>query len=85
MQDAWVTALGIAAAIGTTSSFFPQAWKTVRTRKAEDFSWAHLALFTTGVAMWLAYGLLRKDVAIIGANAVTLLLLLVIIAVKART
>ena len=77
-----ITALGIAAAVGTTSSFLPQAWKTFKSRSADDFSWAYLALFSTGVTLWLIYGLLKKDAAIIGANAVTLLLLLVIVGVK---
>ena len=77
-----ITALGIAAAVGTTSSFLPQAWKTFKSRSADDFSWAYLALFSTGVTLWLIYGVLKKDVAIMGANAVTLLLLLVIVGVK---
>lgn len=82
MSQTWITALGIAAAAATTGSFFPQAIKTVKTRKTDDFSWAYLTLFTFGVALWLLYGIYRKDVAVIAANAVTLLLLLVISGVK---
>jgi MtN3 and saliva related transmembrane protein len=84
MSPTLITALGIVAAIGTTSSFVPQAWKTFRTRSADDFSWAYLGLFATGVTLWLVYGIFKKDIAIIGANGVTLLLLLVIMGVKWR-
>ncbi|HET7434311.1 MAG TPA: SemiSWEET transporter [Thermoanaerobaculia bacterium] len=85
MTQAWITTIGIAAAIGTTASFLPQAVKTVRTRSAKDFSWLHLVMFTTGVALWLVYGLLRHDAAVTGANAATLLLLFVIVGVKFRS
>ena len=82
MSPTLITALGIAAAVGTTSSFVPQAWKTFRTRSADDFSWGYLALFASGVTLWLIYGFLKKDACIIGANAVTLLLLFIIVGVK---
>ena len=79
-----ITVIGIVAAIVTTSAFLPQAWKTVKTKKTTDFSWAYLSLFSSGVATWLVYGLLKKDPAIIGANGVTLLLVIVIMIVKLR-
>ena len=41
-------------------------------------------LFTLGVACWLVYGLVIADLAIILANAVTLLLAANILAVKVR-
>ena len=65
----WTTTLiGILAAFGTTGSWVPQAWKTLRTRKADDFSWGYLALFTSGVVLWAIYGALRSDPAVLGAN-----------------
>ena len=82
MNQSWVTAVGIAAAIVTTSAFLPQAYRTYKSRSADDFSWAYLVMFTSGIALWLVYGLSRKDVAVIGANAATLVLLFVIVGVK---
>ena len=85
MNESVITVIGVLAAIGTTSAFLPQVWKTVRTKETDDFSFAFLALFATGVALWLVYGVLRKDPAVIGANAITLLLVFVIIGVKVRS
>ncbi|HEX9982835.1 MAG TPA: SemiSWEET transporter [Thermoanaerobaculia bacterium] len=79
-----MTALGFAAAFGTTAAWFPQVLKTWRSRKADDFSWSYLALFSAGVALWLVYGIFRKDAAVMVANAVTLLLVVSVAFVKMR-
>jgi MtN3 and saliva related transmembrane protein len=79
-----ITTIGIVAAVLTTSAFLPQAWKTAKTRQTNDFSWPYLLLFACGVSLWTIYGIVKKDVAIIGANGVTLVLVLVIIGVKMR-
>lgn len=85
MSDQLVSALGIAAAIGTTGAFLPQVIKTLKTRETGDFSWGYLAMFTSGVALWIVYGVLKKDVAVIGANVITLVLVSIIIWVKLRS
>ena len=41
-----------------------------------------MIMFAAGIALWLVYGVLRNDVAVIGANAATLVLLFVIAGVK---
>lgn len=66
--------IGSAAATLTTAAFIPQAWKVWRTRHTDDISLGMYALFTIGVALWLAYGLLLGSWPIIIANSVTLLL-----------
>lgn len=78
------TVIGAVAAVGTTAAWLPQVLKTWRSRKAEDFSWSYLAMFSTGVSLWLVYGILRKDFVIVAANGVTLLLVLTVIFVKTR-
>lgn len=80
----WTTIIGGIAAFGTTCAWLPQVFKTWKTRSAEDFSWGYLAMFTTGVSLWLVYGFLKKDYVIVAANGVTLLLVITIIFVKAR-
>lgn len=77
--------VGIVAACCTTGSWVPQALKTIRTRSAGDFAWSYLLLFGGGVFLWLVYGIFRRDVAIIGANAVTFLLVARIALVKRAT
>lgn len=78
----WV---GLSAAALTTASFFPQAWKTWHSQKADDFSWSYLLLFGAGILMWDLYGLLRQDAVILLANTLTLALVGVIILTKLRT
>ena len=79
-----ITILGFAAAILTTTAFIPQVLQTWKTRSAEDFSWAWVAMFAGGLSLWLTYGILKKDPAIIGANGVTLALVLSMAYVKMR-
>ncbi len=64
---------GIAATL-TTTAFIPQVWQVWRTRHTKDISLGMYALFTCGVAMWLAYGILLNSWPIIIANSVTVCL-----------
>ncbi len=76
--------LGYAAAVLTTGSFIPQAWLTLRTRDVRGISLSMYAAFTVGVALWLLYGLSAREMPIIVANLITLLLSGSILAVKAQ-
>jgi MtN3 and saliva related transmembrane protein len=80
----WTTVIGALSAIGTTAAWLPQVIQTWKTRKADDFSWSYLALFSSGVAGWIVYGVLRKDFVVMAANVVTLLLVLTVLYVKTR-
>ncbi len=75
---------GSAAAALTTIAFIPQAWKVWRTNRTADISLGMYALFTLGVAMWLAYGILLESWPIIIANFVTLLLAGIVLAMKIK-
>ena len=76
--------IGFAAASLTTASFVPQAWLTFRTRDVRGISLGMYSVFTTGVALWLAYGLLLEAWPVVAANSVTLLLALSILVMKLR-
>ncbi len=76
--------IGVVAGVLTTVAFVPQAWKTLRTRSAGDFALPMLLLFCLGLAMWLAYGLMKSAPGLILANTVTLALALAILWVKLR-
>ncbi len=67
-------AIGYIAALLTTSSFLPQAVKTIRTRDTQSLSLGMYSIFTVGVFLWLIYGICLADRAIIFANAVTFVL-----------
>ena len=69
-----VTLLGFVAETLTTLAFLPQVVKTWRTKSSNDLSVSTLGMISTGVLLWLVYGLLVGDLPIIAANAVTLVL-----------
>lgn len=80
----FVTLTGFAAGTLTTFSFLPQLLKTYRSKRCDDLSAGMLLAFTTGVALWLVYGLFLRSAPIISANAVTLALLAAILGMKIR-
>ncbi len=79
-----IDSLGYAAATLTTAAFVPQAWLTFRSRDVSGISLAMYSVFTLGIALWLAYGVLLRAWPIVVANAVTLLLAAGILAMKLR-
>ena len=76
--------VGTVAACLTTASFVPQAWLSFKTRDVSGVSLAIYSVFTVGVAMWLAYGLLLSAWPIVIANVITLALALAILGIKLR-
>jgi len=79
-----ITALGLIAGSLTTLSFAPQVVRVWRTRSTADLSPAMLIIFLAGILLWLAYGLVKEDLAIIVANSVTAVLIGLIISIKAK-
>ena len=79
-----VDIFGIAAAVLTTSSFLPQAIKTIRYKDTRSLSLPMYIILTTGVLLWLTYGILIRDFALIFANSITGLLALIILTAKIR-
>jgi MtN3 and saliva related transmembrane protein len=79
-----IETIGLVAGSLTTAAFVPQAWRTLRTGSASDFSAVMLLLFVGGVLLWLAYGMLAGLPSVTAANAATLLLTLPILWVKFR-
>ena len=76
--------IGYLAAILTTCSFAPQAWLTFRSRDVSGISLGMYSVFTVGVALWLAYGVMMRAWPIVLANAVTVLLAGAILVMKLR-
>ena len=74
--------IGALAACLTTLSFLPQAWLSFKTRDVSGVSLLMYSVFTAGVALWLAYGLLLGSWPMVIANAITLTLALMILTMK---
>jgi MtN3 and saliva related transmembrane protein len=76
--------LGLVAGALTTAAFLPQVLKTWKTKSAKDLSLGMFSLFCLGVALWLVYGLVRKDIPVIAANLITLMLASTLLFFKLR-
>ena len=79
------TLLGLAAATLTTGCWLPQLVRSWRTRSVGDISWLYLLVLGTGISLWLAYGVVARDVVIVLANASTLAAIGSIAGIKAKT
>ena len=67
----YLTSLGLTAGFCTTIAFIPQVLKTWKTRSAKDLSLAMFVVYLMGILLWLLYGVLLGDIAIVLANAAT--------------
>ena len=79
-----VEIIGYVAAVLTTVSFFPQVWRTYRSKSAGDLPIVMLGMFSVGVFLWLIYGVARGSIPIAAANAVTLAQSLFLIVLRLR-
>ncbi len=82
-MDSWLP-LGLVAGLPTTVGFVPQMIKGLRTRKMDDVSILMPIVLSVGMTLWLVYGLILQDLAIVLWNAIATSLNLGIIALKLR-
>lgn len=80
----WVEIVGGLAAVLSTASFAPQAWRLIVRKDAKAISLTMYLMFAGGVALWLVYGIAHGSWPIIAANAITLALALAIVGAKLR-
>jgi MtN3 and saliva related transmembrane protein len=80
----WVEYIGSLAAACTTLCWVPQALKIIREKQTQGISLITQAVFTIGLALWLTYGILLTNWPLMLANAVTLVLALLILILKVR-
>jgi MtN3 and saliva related transmembrane protein len=83
-MDILANALGGLAAFLTTFANIPQVIKCFRTGKAGDLSKKMLIALAMGFSLWLAYGVMRDDLIIMIANAVSLCLVAILLWFKWR-
>ncbi len=65
--------IGLAAGILTASSMLPQIIKTLKEKKADEVSLKMLLVLLTGIALWIYYGIQKKDLPIIATNVFSML------------
>ncbi len=79
-----VTLVGSISAALTTAAFVPQVIRVWRLRDAKDISFPTFVMFSVGLVGWVGYGTLVSSVPIVAANALTLVLALVILFLKVK-
>ncbi|OLN31059.1 hypothetical protein DVDV_0181 [Desulfovibrio sp. DV] len=80
----WSDWVGFAAGLCTTAAFAPQVFKTLRSRSVGDISLGMYALMVVGIALWLIHGLAVGSAPVVAANAVSLVLVGLMLAMKLR-
>lgn len=73
----------IAASL-TTFSFLPQAIRTIKLKETRDLSLTMFLCMSIGVAFWLFLGMMYANKFMIIANAITLVLNVIIIRLKLK-
>ncbi|MDX1950211.1 MAG: SemiSWEET transporter [Rickettsiales bacterium] len=76
--------IGMIAGVLTTMSFIPQVIKVLKTNDTKSISLMMYSIFSTGVALWLAYGILIESPSIIISNSITLPLTIIILFKKIK-
>ncbi len=71
--------IGLIAGTLTTISFIPQVIKILKSNDTKSISLLMYSIFSTGVLLWLIYGLMVNSISIIISNSITLPLTLVIL------
>jgi len=64
---------GYVGGVLTSVGFIPQIIKGLRTKRMKDVSLWQYVITITGMALWLTYGLIIKDMPLIAANTFSML------------
>jgi MtN3 and saliva related transmembrane protein len=76
--------VGLLAGVLTTIGFLPQVIKAFKTKHTKDLSFPTFLLLSVGIILWFVYGILIREIPIILANTVALVLIVFILVMKAR-
>jgi MtN3 and saliva related transmembrane protein len=84
MSQSLIPWIGAVAAMLTSLSYIPQVRKAWPRGSTDDLSLKMLVALTTGLLLWIAYGLLKGDWVIVAANGVAVTLSGSVLAFKIR-
>ena len=76
--------VGLIAGALTTVSLLPQLFKTIKLKETKDISLIWCATLFTGVFLWVVYGLLISDLAILLANGISLVFIFILLLLKLK-
>ncbi|WP_149243139.1 SemiSWEET transporter [Dyadobacter sp. 32] len=78
----FIEGLGLVAGICTSSAVIPQLITTIKKKKASDVSTIMYIVLLAGNALWVYYGVEKKDIPIITTNLFTIILNVVMLFLK---
>lgn len=78
----FIEILGLTAGTITSITFLPQVIQVWKTKSARDISLGMLLLLLLGVSMWLAYGIIISNTAIIYTNSMVMAMGLILLFFK---
>jgi MtN3 and saliva related transmembrane protein len=84
MIEVVIPFIGACAALLTSLSYIPQVRKAWPRGSTEDLSLKMLIALTSGLLLWIGYGLLKSDWVIVAANSVGAILSGSVLAFKIR-
>ncbi len=76
--------VGLIAGICTTVAFLPQIIKIFKTKHVKDISLGMYVIMTSGIFLWMVYGILLGRIPIIFANGISFVLCFMVIVAKIR-
>lgn len=76
--------IGTLAGILTTLAFIPQVIKVIQTKDTSAISLGMYSMQVIGVFLWLAHGIMIKDMALLIANGITFCLASMILVCKLK-
>jgi MtN3 and saliva related transmembrane protein len=76
--------IGVCAAVLTSLSYIPQVRKAWPRGSTKDLSLHMLIVLTTGLLLWIGYGVLKSDWVIVAANSVGAMLAASVLVFKIR-
>ena len=70
MIESVIPWIGVCAAVLTSLSYIPQVRKAWPRGSTKDLSLHMLIVLTTGLLLWIGYGVMKSDRVIVAANSV---------------
>ncbi len=70
----WKEWIGFVGGLLTTVGMIPQVWRLFQLKSAHEISMTYTLLFSSGIAFWLAYGILSGLVSVMIWNGIALFL-----------
>ncbi len=80
----YIIFVGLIAGALTTVSLLPQIFKTMKLKETKDISLTWCVILFSGVFLWVVYGFLISDLAVLLANGISLVLIFILLLLKLK-